>query len=280
MAGDAVRTALLLGPDHPGLGEVALGGLSVEGDGAPTMLGAALSAGWRPKAVPAVEPNEDGALLAVGPAGALLAVADGHNGSAASTAALRALAARAPVLLAHRTGDEAELAAAFAAAAHGAVARPPAPGGSEAGAEGEPRPARTALSLVVVTAAAFAAVGYGDTTAAVVRRGRLHLLDEPSEFLGPTSPADPLAGHPVTRRRRGPGDLLVVVSDGVTDYLGRAFGAAIEAASRAGADGGQPDAARATARSLIARAGAAGAGDNLTAAVLLAARPRRTFGWF
>ncbi|MBL7549876.1 protein phosphatase 2C domain-containing protein [Frankia sp. AgB1.9] len=275
---------LLLGPDHPALGEVALGGLSVEGDGGPAMLGAALSAGWRPKAVPAVEPNEDGALLAVGPAGALLAVADGHNGSAASTAALRALAARAPALLAHRAGDEAELAAAFAAAAHGAVARPPAPGGAVPAAAmapgGEPRPARTALSLVVVTAAAFAAVGYGDTTAAVVRRGRLHLLDEPSEFLGPTSPADPFAGHPVTRRRRGPGDLLVVVSDGVPDYLGRAFGAAIEAASRAGADGGQPDAARATARSLIARAGAAGAGDNLTAAVLLAARPRRTFGWF
>jgi hypothetical protein len=328
------RMRLLLGPDHPRLGEVAdvgivadavavadvvatadvgiaadagaaadqtlagrLHGEAVAGRGlgeplagpvhgaalAGCGLGAALSAGWLPKAVAAMEPNEDGALLAVGAAGALLAVADGHNGSAAAVAALRALAVAAPSLLA-TPAQGADLAAAFAAAAHRAVTSPPAspppvsrpaagsvrPGPPPRSGWDDDRPARTALSLVVVTADAFAAVSYGDTVAAVVRHGRLVTLGSPSGFLGPACAADPSPGRPVAHRRRRPGDAVVVVSDGIPDYLGRAFPMVAAAAVRAHG----PNDGRAAARSLVAQAGAAGAGDNITAAVLVDGRRR------
>lgn len=289
--GAAVQVALLLGPDHPGLGEVVVRGLGAEGPGGPVAVGAALSAGWLPKAVPPRESNEDGVLLAVGPVGALLAVADGHHGSAAAVAALRALAARAPALLA---GDElaaaeagrgAELAAVFATAAHAAVAHHHAVVDNDL-------PARTALSLVVVTPDSFAAVGFGDTVAAVARHGRLRALCAASDFLGPYTPSDPssdpLADHPVTSRRRRRGDALVVLSDGVPDFLGGALATVVAEAVRAAtvtlAGGGKPPdsgigtapgAAGAAARALVTRAGTAGAGDNITAAVLIDGRLRR-----
>jgi serine/threonine protein phosphatase PrpC len=266
-AGDATRTLLLLGPDHPELRDLATGGLATPLAGAAVLVGAALSAGWMPKTVPAVEPNEDGVLAAVGPAGVLLAVADGHRGSAAAVAALRALAGRVPDLLGPDAGaiDGAVRAADFAAAAHAAV--------TDRGSGGVgPPPARTALSLVVVTGEAYFTVSYGDTVTAVVRHGRLQTLGVPREFLGPALPRDPLAGHPVERHRRRPGDVLVLVTDGVPDYLGRAFPAVVAEVMRVASS--ERDAMTA-ARALVSRAGVAGAGDNITAAVLLEARHRR-----
>src|SRR5690606_2081920 len=51
------------------------------------------------KGYASVDPNEDAVLGAAGPAGRVLAVADGHNGVEASHAALRALAAHAEGLV-------------------------------------------------------------------------------------------------------------------------------------------------------------------------------------
>jgi hypothetical protein len=235
------QTVLLLGADHPRLRDVAAGGLPVSpaDDGARPgwTLGAALCAGWMPKTVPAVEPNEDGVLLALGPAAALLAVADGHNGSAASAAALRALADRVPGLLEDpgRGGapvDGEATAAACAQAAACAVAAAVETGGRAA------PPARTALSLAVVTAEAFFAVSFGDCVIAVVRRRRLRTVGRCSEFLGPELTGDPLLGHPVTRHRRRRGDVLMLTTDGVPDYLGRAFPAVAARLARADGDGG------------------------------------------
>jgi len=72
-----VKSLLLLGEEHPGLGELHLAG---EG---PFAL--ALSAGHSSSASAhnKVLPNEDGLLLCAGPERALLAVADGHFGAAA-----------------------------------------------------------------------------------------------------------------------------------------------------------------------------------------------------
>jgi serine/threonine protein phosphatase PrpC len=279
------QSVLLLGPDHPQLRDLAVGGLpAAPADGtlrSVCTLGAALSAGWMPKVVPAAEPNEDGVLVALGPAGALLAVADGHNGSAASAAALRALADRVPDLLGApgppgRAGaplDGAGRAAAFAAAAQAAATVPSgARASAAAGLPGRPAPpARTALSLAVVTTREIFAVGFGDSIVGVVRYGRLRTVGHPSEFLGPGLAADPLPGHPVTRLRRWPGDALLLTTDGVPDFLGRAFPAVAAEVTRA-----EPGrAAAAAARELVSRSGRAGAGDNLAAAVLLDAGPRR-----
>ena len=51
----------------------------------------AISAGGAAKTYSHTEPNEDGALLLEGPAGSLIAVADGHHGAAGSAVALEIL---------------------------------------------------------------------------------------------------------------------------------------------------------------------------------------------
>jgi len=275
----AVGSVLLLGPDHPALRETAARGLPAwAGQPGGGTLGAALSAGWLPKAVPAVEPNEDGVLLMAGRAGLLLAVADGHGGSAAAVGALRAVAAAAATALAgpihgaaeHSTGRPGRGAAAGESLINALAAA------AVTGVVDVPEPARTALGLVLVLDDAVLAVTYGDTATVLVRRGRARVVGGPSDFLGPETSGGPDECRPVVRRRRRPGDVVAVVSDGVPDYLGRAFPAAVAAAARPG--GRQVTDATAVARALVDRAGTAGAGDNITAAVLLpgAAAPWRS----
>jgi serine/threonine protein phosphatase PrpC len=237
--------------------------------------GIALSAGWLPKLVPAVEPNEDGALLAAGPGGLLLAVADGHGGSGAAVDALTALAVAAPSLLAANghpsdaglelvpattTTSSVDVLRAFAWVARRAVVA----AGVRAGAAAAiAPPCRTALSLVLVTSGDVLTTGYGDTAVAIAGAGRVRLLGRPSPFLGPDTSADPTssAAQPVDCHRRRPGESVIIVSDGVLDFLGRAFQATVLEAVALG--GGH------CAAELVRRSGAAGAGDNITAAVLV-----------
>ena len=84
-----MRSALLRGREHTRLGITAAVG---EGRAA-----VALSRGGAPKSYRYRDPNEDGALFALGEGGILVAVADGHGGCDASEIALeRLLAAFAP----------------------------------------------------------------------------------------------------------------------------------------------------------------------------------------
>ena len=80
-----MRTALLLGRDHHELGSLAA---VAEGPAAIT-----LSRGGARKTYDHTEPNEDAALFALGEAGALIAVADGHHGASGSETALEYLLA-------------------------------------------------------------------------------------------------------------------------------------------------------------------------------------------
>ncbi len=75
-----MRSGLLRGRDH-----VELGSVGAEAEG-PAAL--ALSRGGAAKTYAYTDPNEDAALFATGPGGTLLAVADGHDGFAASELAL------------------------------------------------------------------------------------------------------------------------------------------------------------------------------------------------
>jgi serine/threonine protein phosphatase PrpC len=102
-----VRSAQLRGPEH-----AILGGIAVVAEGA---LAIALSRGGAAKRYRHREPNEDAAGFAWSEWGAALAIADGHEGSAAACLAVeRALACaprwleREPVALADRFAAEAE----------------------------------------------------------------------------------------------------------------------------------------------------------------------------
>jgi len=79
-----LRLAFLRGREHVELGAIAA---VAEGNAA-----IALSLGGAKKQYAHVDPNEDAALLALGPAGALVAVADGHHGFEAAEVALEYLA--------------------------------------------------------------------------------------------------------------------------------------------------------------------------------------------
>jgi serine/threonine protein phosphatase PrpC len=84
-----VRNAQLRGPDHP-----TLGGIAVVAEG-PVAI--ALSRGGAPKRYAHREPNEDAAGFAWSDWGVVLAVADGHEGSAAACLAVeRVIAQHAP----------------------------------------------------------------------------------------------------------------------------------------------------------------------------------------
>lgn len=83
-ASSPVQSALLRGREHLGI-ELS--------ESVHLQQGAiAISAGGAAKTYPHTEPNEDAALLVEGPAGSLLAVADGHHGAAGAQALLEGLA--------------------------------------------------------------------------------------------------------------------------------------------------------------------------------------------
>jgi len=82
-SGPVMRSALLHGPDHGRIGAVAA---VAEGRAAIT-----LCRGGAAKTYSHTDPNEDAVLFALGPGGALVAVADGHHGASGSAAVLEYL---------------------------------------------------------------------------------------------------------------------------------------------------------------------------------------------
>lgn len=234
--------AALYGCDHPDLDTVAH-------DTVGEATAIALTPGRFPKGYQHVDPNEDAVLAAEGPAGRLLAVADGHNGVEASHAAVRAVAAHAGTALDGSLSPSAALEYLLDLAID-AVA--------DAVARSEPPRdrSRTALSLALVTGGAVHAGTWGDTVVAVVRGRRVRPLGEPAPFLGRRSILPP------TRRARlRGGDVVVALTDGVSDFLGGHWRAELAASVADTASAVQ------TALRLIDAAMAGGAGDNAAAAV-------------
>jgi serine/threonine protein phosphatase PrpC len=86
------RSLALLGCDYPDLGPLAITGLPDGG-------AIALSRGAHPKPYRHVDPNEDAALLVRTDEGALLAVADGHNGRMSAELAIRCVCEHAAELI-------------------------------------------------------------------------------------------------------------------------------------------------------------------------------------
>lgn len=131
-----MRSALLRGREHHHLGAVDL---VAEGAAA-----VALSIGGAPKAYAHVDPNEDAAAFALGPAGRLVAVADGHRGFEASEVLLEHLLEHpAP----HWTGPGGLEPSTWSRHALAALADANAAIRGESADEGRPR---TTLALAVV----------------------------------------------------------------------------------------------------------------------------------
>lgn len=239
----ASRVVSLYGDDHPDLNAVA----ATELAGSAAIV---LSRGRYPKVDPHPDPNEDGVVAAVGPAGWLLAVADGHHGFDVARAALHTVADAADSLLAHdpKPGDVRGVCEAVMEAGARAAGR----------AQGPRRDSDTALSLVVAAGSRLLVANYGDTVVARLRGNRAKVLGEPQPFVRAASePPQP------RRVRLRAGDRVVAATDGVTDFLGRDWPSRIAELTAPAVDPLQ------AVRALPLAAMDGGAGDHLAAALLI-----------
>jgi serine/threonine protein phosphatase PrpC len=192
------RSLLLLGRDHPDLGPLALVWLPEGG-------ALALSRGARPKAYEATDPNEDAALLVHGERGALLAVADGFHGLAASHRALELCEGAAPALIGVGLGDF-RLAVERLAVGIGEQIR-------DFGAS------RTCLVLAAVDAAGCRWACLGDSS--LYRSTQSDSVSSPNDLI--VRPGLRSLPHPVEywsgAFRPARGERVALVSDGVTNFV-------------------------------------------------------------
>ncbi len=199
------RRVLLLGCDHTRLGEIATAEL---GSG----IAVALSRGKFRKGYPHLDDNEDAVLAATDGAMSLLAVADGHSGFDAARASVEALEEAIPTLFEMAAGDP------EAALRHGFSLARDAVALALAELEEPRRSSRTALVVCLAGEGQAVVANLGDTRA-VQRSGRRarSLVGGSSPFLDADTSLDKLETRVVRLTR---GDQLVVVSDGVPDFLG------------------------------------------------------------
>ena len=239
-------SAILLGEWMP-----ELGGLRVEAAGPRGAVG--ISAGRYAKSYKHVDPNEDAALVASGPAGHLFVVADGHNGFDAAKAAVLGVHQACAELLSAAVGEPGEILRQVSRVARESVRQ------ALETVDPDRLRSRTALSAAVVSGRKLAAVTFGDTSVALFPAGRFGKparVTDASAFLG---------GHrrsiDIRSERVRPGDWVVVASDGVTDFLGDNW---LNHVERLLPDAPAPEEA---ARRIVAAACDAGAGDHVAVAV-------------
>lgn len=200
----AVAHVALWGSDHPDLGNLAVETLDA-------VTAVAISAGRMPKPYPHLDANEDAILAATGPAGTLLAVADGHSGFDAARGALSAVRDRIDLLESPEATPFALVETLLQAARQGVRE-------ALADATDARRQSRTALSLALVTADRVVAGGWGDTQVVRVRGRKGKVLVGDGPFLdGAAQQVAPSAW------RLKPHDVVLVCSDGLRDYLGRSW---------------------------------------------------------
>lgn len=236
---------LLEGPEHPQLATMAAEAL-------PPDIAIALSAGGHPKRHPSVDANEDAVLAARDGQAFLLAVADGHYGFDAAGAAIGALRTAAGGLLEAAAHDPDDAVRRGLAISRDAIAT------ALRATTGPRLDSRTALTVAAVGRRTAALATIGDTTAVVVDGRRATIVGGPSEFLGPSTPVERAVIDAVAL---GTGTSLILVSDGVSDYIGR------DVAGHLGGMAATAPTPLALVRWIAEAAFAGGAGDNVAAAV-------------
>jgi serine/threonine protein phosphatase PrpC len=242
-------TVRLLGSDSTVLGEVATADVGGR-------AGVALSRGRFPKPDVWVDPNEDAVLAAHDGDRWLLVAVDGHLGFDAARAAMSAIGTVAPETLADDRDGRVVVAAIIDYARESVVE-------ALSATDEARRRSRTAVSVVLVRPGEAFAATCGDSSVFRVREGNVQALTPATRFLGPRTPPPP-----VVRARLRPGDGLAAVTDGFTDFLGRAVEPTLCRELR----GKTPAQA---AHALVLAAFAGGAGDNVGVAVLLSEGPAR-----
>jgi len=242
-------SAVLLGSDHTELGEIAVAGLPPAG-------AIAISRGKFRKGYPYLDPNEDAVLIATDDTSWLLAVADGHDGFDAARAAIGALDANAAETLAERDQEAAIRDAVIAA--HAAVVA------AVTDAEDARADSATTLAVALVAGDRLTVGSFGDSMVAVARDDRLRPINRPSPFLDAHADA---AATQISRATLAPGDVVLVATDGLIDFLGPGGPKSLARALATSNDPGE------IARRGVEHAFAGGAGDNVAVAVLLASAP-------
>ncbi|MDP2622426.1 MAG: protein phosphatase 2C domain-containing protein [Actinomycetota bacterium] len=227
---------VLLGRHHTELGEAALDRVG------PVAVG--LTRGRHPKGYPYTEPNEDAAMAAASDRLVLMAVADGHHGTHASHLAIEAIYDAAPDLV-HLPAHEA-VASALAAAASSLAASPTSASSAPA----------TTLTVVAAAGEEGAVLGWGDSAAAVFHGRGGRSLTVPEPVFACMGEKGPDAGDPVRFRLR-PGDIVIVATDGLTDFVVRPWPHTLAQIFQSLTDPG------AVVEAALAAAGAGGGGDNL-----------------
>jgi len=233
--------AVLLGADHPDLGEIATA--------APTpRVAAALSRGRFPKGYPALDPNEDAVLVADADRLLVAVVADGHRGFDAARCVIDAAAG---VLTRDPNPDPVGLVGQVLTAAVTAL-------DATLPTLEPPRSAsRTALSVAAVAGDRLVVATAGDTACFVVAGRSVRPVGEPHEFLGTGASPDEI---PLVEAPLSAGAAVVVTSDGFTDFTIRTAPRVLRQVPAL-----MPKAA---AKMLVDAAFAGGAGDNVAVAVL------------
>jgi serine/threonine protein phosphatase PrpC len=235
------RSALLLGSDHPDLGEIAVETISDD-------FAIGLSRGRFPKGYPHVDPNEDAAFAAADDSAVVFAVADGHNGFDAARAAMEGIADTTPQVLAAPATLAVERLLTVAIDRVGSAVPPLASPRNKSGA---------ALTIGFARGGEMTTATLGDSGYALATKRRVRLNVGRARFLTPAT--DPTS-VPIETVSLPSGSLIVAASDGVFDFASDALGTHL----RSPVAGNAAD----IAADIIDLAGQAGAGDHLSVAVL------------
>jgi serine/threonine protein phosphatase PrpC len=224
----------------------------------------AITRGRYPKAYRYVDDNEDAVAVVVGPSGTtLLVCADGHNGATASHVAVREVLDRVGEDPPPSFSDDQWLEL-FGAVNEAVIATK---------GLGSVHPSsNTVLMVALVSGGEISWAAIGDAAIVLARPGGMRgrqLNKEAMRFVG----------HPMNRRQlkgtlqRGrtrvePGEWVVMVTDGLSEFVAplRPADVVPRVLALAARNGGDP--AEAAALALVDTACNAGAGDNVAAAVL------------
>jgi len=240
--------AVLWGKDHVGLDELAVEELS-------DTVAVAITRGRHRKAYRYTDPNEDAAVAVVGPRATLLAVADGHNGWAATEAAMTVVVEALGTDPPPANLDDDALVDLFHRASAAVLDVTGRPGFEQPSS-------RTTLVVALVARGHVQWASFGDSTVyTVTPAGAAPLSQSQHRFVGypmPRSAVDFYLDRGTARLSTGA--WVVAASDGFTDFA-HPFPTEPFARERP---------AGVIARALVLAACEGGAGDNVAVAV---ARP-------
>jgi serine/threonine protein phosphatase PrpC len=231
---------VLAGPEAPTLGRFTMRALA-------PVAAIAMSAGRLPKVPPPLDPNEDAAMVAVGPHATLAVVIDGHLGFDTAGALVTSFKDQAETVVVRPVDDPLETLSDIVEDAHSASYKALVDVGSERARSG------AALSAALVVDDRVYVTTIGDTLVMLTgQRGRPRAFRRTQTFL-----AQHQGRVRVESARIPPRGRLLMATDGLVDFTSEGQVAAL-------LTGTVEQQARDAARAMLDAALMGGAGDNVT----------------